>query len=103
RLGGDLEGSMGSSRPLATWEANRQRFQGEPRQFVAADRPEASTPFLPTYLGLLTYPNPLAGDWTGALWIPPDPLDRAARLFEGVARGRDDEGVPRITAVVVGL
>jgi hypothetical protein len=103
RLGRDLEGFVGSPRPLATWEAMRGRFRNEPRRLLAADRPEASTPFLPTYLGLLAYPNAVAGDWTGALWIPRDPLDRATRLFDALARGEEADGAPPITPLVVGL
>jgi hypothetical protein len=104
RLGSDLEAFVGSSRPLETWNEIRYRSRRPSNaRLLAADTPKASTPFLPTYLGLLTYPAPLAGDWDGALWIPPDPAHEARRLFDLLA---DDEASAKdgaITPVVTGL
>jgi hypothetical protein len=102
RLGRDFEAFVGSPRPLDSWEAMRRRLREVSGSLVAADRPEASTPFLPTYLGLLVYPKALAGEWAGALWIPSDPLDRAMHLLDALAAGEGAEA-PRVIPVVVGL
>jgi hypothetical protein len=104
RLGVDFETFVGSKRPLAAWDALRAGFLGRPAAlYVAADTPRASTLFLPTYLGLLTYPNRLAGDWEGALWVPPNPANGVARLFEGLAHGQSAAEGLAVTPIVTGL
>jgi hypothetical protein len=104
RLGADLEAFVGSSRPLETWDEIRQRFRRPSTvRLLAADTPKSTTRFLPTYLGLLTYPGPLAGEWDGALWVPPDPANEAGRLFGLLAEGEPLAKGEAIAPVVTGL
>jgi len=104
RLGADLEAFVGSSRPLDTWGAIRGHFLDPSAvRLLAADTPASSTPFLPTYLGLLTYPTRLAGDWHGALWIPPNPANETERLWSLLAQGERLASGDVITPVVTGL
>jgi hypothetical protein len=101
RLGQDLETFVGTRPALATWETLRASFGERPQAwYLAADTPATSTPFLPTYLGLLTYPHRLSGDWEGGMWVPPDPTDGATRLFDALARGqREVDGLPVVVVL----
>jgi hypothetical protein len=104
RLGADLEQFVGSSPSLEAWEAIRNRFvRSTAVRLLAADTPTATTPFLPTYLGLLTYPSRLAGDWSGALWIPPNPANEVDHLWRLLAEGEPHARGEAITPVVTGL
>jgi len=104
RLGLDLEAFVGTKPALAGWERLRAAFLYEREAwYLAADTPGSSTRFLPTYLGLLTYPRPLAGNWEGALWIPKDPGSADARLFAALARGEHEADGLDIAVVVTSL
>jgi hypothetical protein len=103
-LGAELETFVGSSRPLETWIHVRSRFlMSSAGRLLAADTPASTTPFLPTYLGLLTYPSRLAGDWEGALWIPPSAANEADRLWRLLAQGEPLAVGEPIAAVVTRL
>jgi hypothetical protein len=104
RLGGDLEAFLGSSRSLETWDMVRNRFLGSSAvRLLAADTPATTSPFLPTYLGLLTYPRRLAGDWDGALWIPKNPANEVDHLWSLLAQGEPRANGEAITPIVTRL
>jgi hypothetical protein len=109
RLGASLEAFVGSRRALHTWGDVRQRFLQSPDvPFLAADTPAGTTVFLPTYLGLLTYPHRLSGNWEGALWIPPNPANGVDRLWSDLARSDPARNEPlangnAITPIVTSL
>ncbi len=104
RLGTELEAFVGSTRPLEAWGGIRRRFLGSAAvHYLAADTPLATTPFLPTYVGLLTYPKHLSGDWNGALWIPRNPANDAERLWSFLADGERVAEREAIAPVVTGL
>jgi hypothetical protein len=104
RLGTELETFVGSSRPLVTWEVLRKQLAAAaPARVLAADTPAISTTFLPTYLGLLAYPNRLSGDWSGALWIPPNSANGVDDLWDALARGEPHAGGEAIIPVVTSL
>jgi hypothetical protein len=104
RLGAELEAFVGSSQSIETWDEVRQRFLHSPTaRLLAADTPASTTPFLPTYLGLLTYPHRLSGDWEGALWIPPNPANEVDRLWSLLAHGEPLANGEAIAPVVTSL
>jgi hypothetical protein len=104
RLGAEFEAFVGERRPLQAWDELRRRFlESAAVSYLAADSPRSTTPFLPTYVGLLTYPRRLSGDWDGALWIPPNPANEAERLWCLLADGEGFAKGEAIAPVVTGL
>jgi hypothetical protein len=103
-LGSPLEAFVGTARPLDQWPRLRRAFAGlPPGTLLAADRLRDSSQQLPTYLGLLAYPRPLVGDWTGSLWIPPDPDRRFETLWANLGGGGPRSDRAPVLPIVTGL
>ena len=103
-LDGSLEAFVGSPRPLDLWPKLRRAFSElPPGALLAADRLQDTTQQLPTHLGLLAYPRRLVGDWTGSVWISPDPdrrfEDLWARLGKGPPRNDPEPVLPLVTGL----
>jgi hypothetical protein len=103
-LGNNLETFVGAPRPLDGWPALCRAFSAlPPGALLAADRLEDTTQQLPTYLGLLAYPRRLAGDWTGSLWVSPDPDRRFVALWDALGHGLPQKGPEKVLPLVTGL
>lgn len=102
-LGGNLEGFVGAHRPLDEWPTLRRSFRELPAgALLAADRIQDTSQQLPLHLGLLAYPRRVVGDWTGSLWVPPDPSRQFADLWAALGKGpRGGQGpvLPLVTGL----
>jgi hypothetical protein len=102
-LGGSLEAFVGGPRPLDEWPILRRAFSElPPGTLLATDRIQDTSQQLPLYLGLLAYPRRLVGDWTGSLWIPPDPGRRFVELWAALGKGHR-QGPDAVLPLVTGL
>jgi hypothetical protein len=103
-LGSPLEAFVGAPRPLDQWPKLRRAFSAlPPGELLAADRIEDTSQQLPIYLGLLAYPRRLTGDWTGSLWIAPDPERRFEQLWATLARDPHQKEPVPVLPLVTGL
>ncbi len=102
-LGGSLEAFAGGPRPLDEWPTLRRAFRELPSgTLLATDRIPDTSQQLPLYLGLLAYPRRLVGDWTGSLWIPPDPGRRFVELWAALGKS-PRQGPDAVLPLVTGL
>ncbi|HEY6553755.1 MAG TPA: hypothetical protein VI669_10375 [Vicinamibacteria bacterium] len=104
KLGKSFEAFVGAPRPLDRWLGLRRSFlELPPGTLLAADRIPDTSQHLPTYLGLLAYPRRVTGDWTGSLWISPDPNREFDALWTRLEKGAVAEGPDRVVPLVTGL